>query len=118
MLKDTLRAAAIKLLTDYGDTGTLRQTTIGSYDPNTGERNNTIVDSSIKYLREEVEVIPNQNKGNALGFTSKITIQTDKALTTADVIITNGSKQNITSINPISTQDKIIIYELLCKGPL
>jgi hypothetical protein len=109
-------AIAQDLLLEFGDNITLVEIVPGFYDPTTTEKNDTKTPHDTKAIIENVKDL----KMNADGGTRpeiifdadyKFTFAVDLNIDSLWEIIYNGKLHDIVSINPISTQDKIVLYE-------
>ncbi len=109
----SMRALAVKLLTEFGNTATLEKRVKGAYDPVTGETAEVVTTYNTFSGPPNLmtEVFGNDGRGTNLdAFDSNFVIvpwigeEIDISWTL------NG--QNIVTVSPIITQDEIVIYNI------
>ncbi len=114
MFKNDMHQIALDLLAEFGDSGTLQQITQGEYDPETGERPESIVEVQLHYVQENFS-LQDIDTGLVASSDLKVTFATPTMDTsvnaTNNLVLYTGTVTNLTDIKPVTTQNGIVIYE-------
>lgn len=112
-----MHAIALELLYEYGDQGVLETITYGDYDPALGARSETKVSTNVWYVQENYTTY-SPDTGVSAGGDLKITTAVGSGDVSENdfIVLYTGTKCNIISCSPVSTQSGIVIYELQARA--
>jgi len=112
---ERLFQSARDVLMKLGDTGTLVNVAQGEYNPQTGDRERTEITETIKYVIEnmrgrEVEQNLKGVDDALLTFATESDVRADW-----NIILNDGRKCFIRTLNKVSANDKIVIYQAIVR---
>jgi len=108
-----LAATAKNMLTNNGQSVTVRTYTVGSYDPDSGTSTNTYTDSTRKGVLLDYGSGLTQVRGNLVETTDKkLLVDSDAAISQQDHVLINSVEYSIVSIGEINPAGTAVIYDL------
>ena len=116
-LATSLRATASKLMAKFGGTATIRRVTTGTYNPVTGTASESISDTTVKGVVEDV----NAREVNDLvqAGDRRLTIaaaDVSAAPTTADKVVISSVVHQVIRVTTIEQDNQPITYELILRN--
>lgn len=116
-LASPLRKVASKLMARFGGTITLRSVTIGVYNATTGTISETVVDTTVRGVLEDVN-IREVNELVQAGDKRLIVAAADltTAPTTVDKVLINSVVHQIIRVQTIEQDNTAITYELILRA--
>ena len=116
-LATSLRATASKLMAKFGGTATIRRVTTGTYNPVTGTASESISDTTVKGVVEDV----NAREVNDLvqAGDRRLTIaaaDVNAAPTTADKVVISSVVHQVIRVTTIEQDNQPITYELILRS--
>ena len=116
-LATSLRATASKLMAKFGGTATIRSVTTGTYNPVTGTASESISDTTVKGVVEDV----NAREVNDLvqAGDRRLTIaaaDVNAAPTTADKVVISSVVHQVIRVTTIEQDNQPITYELILRS--
>jgi hypothetical protein len=116
-LATSLRATASKLMAKFGGTATIRRVTTGTYNPVTGTASESISDTTVKGVVEDV----NAREVNDLvqAGDRRLTIaaaDVNATPTTADKVVISSVVHQVIRVTTIEQDNQPITYELILRA--
>ena len=116
-LATSLRATASKLMAKFGGTATIRRVTTGTYNPVTGTASESISDTTVKGVVEDV----NAREVNDLvqAGDRRLTIaaaDVNAAPTTADKVVISNVVHQVIRVTTIEQDNQPITHELILRN--
>jgi hypothetical protein len=115
MFSNDMYQIAVDLINQYGDDAVLEKIVLGTYNPSIGERPETITSYNTKVIQENFSYNDIQS-GLIESGDQLVSISIDQPITPQDRIQIQGVDYNILDVSPISTQNKVVLYQLHVRG--
>jgi hypothetical protein len=115
-LASPLRKVASKLMAKFGGTATIRRVTSGAYNPTTGAAAETVVDTAVRGVLQDVnlrEVNDLIQAGDKRLLIAAADVST--APTTADRVLIGGRTLQVIQVVTIEQDNTAITYELILR---
>lgn len=115
-LASPLRKVASKLMAKFGGTATIRRVTLGAYNPITGAAAETVVDTAVRGVLQDVnlrEVNDLIQAGDKRLLIAAADVST--APTTADRVLIEGRTLQVIQVQTIEQDNTAITYELILR---
>lgn len=116
-LASSLRKVASKLMAEFGGNTTIRIITLSAYNTNTGAVTETVADTTIKGVLEDVS-IREVNELVQAGDKRLMIAAADVASTptTVDRVVINNVSHQVIRVDTIEQDNTPIVYELLLRA--
>jgi len=116
-LAGPLRKVASKLMTRFGGEATIRRVTVGAYNTATGTASETIVDTAVRGVLEDVN-LREVNDLIQAGDKRLLIAAADvaSAPTTADEVLIGAITHQVITVRTIEQDNTAITYELILRA--
>ncbi len=116
-LAPSLRKVASKLMARFGGAATIRRVVTGAYNPTTGTASETITDTAVNGVLEDVS-LREVNELVQAGDKRLLIAAADvaNAPTTADEVIIESITYQVIQVNTIEQDNTAITYELILRN--